>query len=219
MSLLSRSSFLIIFMALALMSCGSHVDSDNNNITNQVKTDTPNQPAISDYQEFSTKFNPQALPLALPLKSDDNKPQELDKKFIKSVLNVNITPAFGTEDILPGLSDNMDGAKYFACSKVKLDSFTGYIVYKAGEDDYYFLCLFDKTGKFTDGMCVAFKEGTDADGTVREAALNDDGSIEISQHNIIKGKPEREGSERHFYEITNEGKIRDLKSNAAPSHA
>jgi hypothetical protein len=217
MSLLSRSPFLSILMAFALFSCDSHVDS---NTTSQVKVvDVPNQPTPSDYQEFSTKFNLQTLPLALPFKSAEDKQQELDKKFIKSVLNGTITPAFGTEDILPGLSDNIDAAKYYACAKVKLDSFSGYIVHKAGEDDYYFLCLFDKTGKYTDGMCVAFTEGTDADGTIREAAVNDDGSIEISQHNIVKGKPEREGAERHFYEITNDGKIRDLKSNAEPSHA
>ena len=217
MSLLSRSPFLIIFMALAITSCNSQVDSTNNTTT--VKADTPNQPATSDYKEFSSKFNLANLPLALPFKADEDKSQELDKKFIKTLLNVNITPAFGTEDILPAMGDNIEGAKYYACAKVKLDSFSGYIVHKAGEDDYYFLCVFDKSGKFTDGMCVAFKEGNDADGTLREAALNDDGSIEISQRNIVKGKPEREGAERHFYEITNEGKIRDLKSNAQPSHA
>ena len=216
MSLLFRSSFLSILLAFGLMSCNSHVDSNTNN---PVKTEVVAQPAPSDYQEFSTKFNPKALPLALPFKTEDDKQPELDKKFIKSVLNVRITPAFGTEDILPAISDNIEGAKYYACGKVKLDSFSGYIIHKAGEDDYYFICLFDKSGKFTDGMCVAFKEGTDADGTIREASLNDDGSIEISQRNIVKGKPEREGAERHFYEITNDGRIRDLKSNAEPSHA
>src|ERR1035441_4365425 len=98
MSHFFRSSSLIILMALALMSCGSHVDSYNNTTASQVKTDAPNQPGQSDYQEFSTKFNLQVLPLALPLKSDDIKPMELDKKFIKTVLNVNFTPAFGTPD-------------------------------------------------------------------------------------------------------------------------
>jgi len=216
MSLLFRSSFFSILLACGFMGCASHVDS---NATNPAKTEVVAQPAPSDYEEFSTKFNLQALPLALPFKTEEDKQAELDKKFVKTVLNVNITPAFGSEDILPAISDNMEGAKYYACAKVKLDSFSGYIIHKAGEDDYYFICLFDKNGKFTDGMCVAFKEGTDADGTIREASLNDDGSIEISQRNIVKGKPEREGAERHFYEITNNGRIRDLKSNAEPSHA
>src|SRR6185437_408842 len=171
------------------------------------------------YQEFAMKFKQQTLPLALPVKTGTSNPQELDKKYISSVLNGNFTPAFGNEDILPGLSDNSDAAKYYACAKITLDSFSGYIVDKQGEDDYYYLCLFDKTGKFTDGMCISFKEGTDADGTARESAINEDGSIEISQYNIVKGKADHNGAERHFYEITNEGKIRDLKNNANPPHA
>ena len=203
-------------LALALTAChNSHPDS---NQTSEVTTAVTNPASQSDYQDFVLKFKSQTLPMALPLNTEEAKPLELDKKYIKAILSVNFTPAFGTEDILPALSDNIDGVKYFACGKVKLDSFSGYIVYKQGEDDYYYLCLFDRNGKFTDGMCIAFREGSNADGTIRESSINDDGSIEISQYNEAQGKPDREGAERHFYEITNQGKIRDLKSNAEPSH-
>jgi len=82
-----------------------------------------------------------------------------------------------------------------------------------------FCVFFDKKGKFTDGTWIAFTEGSNDDGTVREASINDDGSIEISQYNILKGKADRTGAERHFYEITPQGKIRDLKENSTPGNA
>ncbi len=216
MSIGFKSPILMAWMALSLVSCtGNHTDS---NQTSDTKTLVTSEAGGGAYQEFAMNFKLQPLPLALPVNADTGKARELDRKYIKGILDVHLTPAFGNEDILPELSDNMDAAKYYACARVTLDSFSGYIVDKQGEDDYYYLCLFDKNGRFTDGMCIAFKEGTDADGTARESAINEDGSIEISQYNIVKGKPDHEGAERHFYEITNEGKIRDLKNNASPSH-
>ncbi len=218
MSSLYRSSILIIIAGFGFFACNSNHDQTSNQ-TNQANQPAATASTVSEFQEFTAKFKSKPLPLALPGNVDADSAKELDKKYIKDILNSTFSPAFGSEDVLPGIADNMDAAKYFSCGSVKLDSFTGYIIHKEGEDDYYFLCLFDKSGKFTDGMCIAFKEGSNDDGTIRESSINDDGSIEISQHNMTSGKRDPEGAERHFYEITNEGKIRDLKNNASPSHA
>jgi len=217
MSSVYRSSIFLIIASLCIVSCSNSHDTPNNQ-ANQTNSPAATAASVNEYQEFDQKFKTQVLPVALPGNMNSDSAKELDKKYIKDLLSAGFSLAFGTEDVLPGITDNMDAVKYFSFGKVKLDSFSGYIIRKEGEDDYYYLCLFDKTGKFTDGMCIAFKEGSDDDGTVRQSSINDDGSIEISQHNMIKGKRDLEGAERHFYEITNEGKIRDLKNDANPSH-
>ena len=218
MSSAQWSSIFTIIASIALISCSGSHDNPSDQSSNQTLSPAATAASISEYQEFIQKFKAQALPVALPGNNDADSAKELDKKYIKDLLNGNFSLAFGTEDVLPGIADNLDEVKYFTCGKVKLDSFSGYIIHKEGEDEYYYLCLFDKTGRFTDGMCIAFKEGTNVDGTIRQSSINDDGSIEISQHNMIKGKRDMEGSERHFYEITTDGKIRDLKNDANPSH-
>ena len=175
----------------------------------------------SEYQEFSQKFTARNLPFALPGDMDDKNATELDKKYIKDLLTVAFTPAFGKDDVLPGLNDNIDvpTTKYYSSVKLKLDSFDAYVIHKQDDDDYFFLCIFDKQGRFMDGTCIAFTEGSDADGTIREASINEDCSIEISQHNVLNGKVDQSEAERHFYVITSHGKIRDLKENAISGNA
>ena len=218
MNLDLRSCAFVCGILFALTACNSNSQQSTGLNTNTSVQTAPATANPSEFAEFVQKFKPHALPYALPTDIKDDKDNELDKKYVKDLLTQAVTPAFGSEDVLPGIADNIDAAKYHSCASLKLDSFTGYIIHKEGDDDYYFLYLFDKSGKCTDGMCIAFTEGSNDDGTIREAAINDDGSIEISQSNVQKGKADNESAERHFYEITVDGKIHDLKSNANPSN-
>jgi hypothetical protein len=208
-----RALLLYFGLAISLIACHS-----NSNSTSQSTNQVSGQPANpSEYQEFVSKFKDHAPPVSVPADMEDKT--QLDKKFIADMLAIEFTPAFGSEDILPAINDNIETAKYFAGARIKLDSVDAFIIHKQGEDDYYFLCLFDKTGKLTDGTCIAFTEGTTADGSVRQASIDKDGSFEISQFDVIKGKPDKASSERHFYEVTSKGKIRDLKENANPANS
>jgi hypothetical protein len=200
-------------LLIIISSCRTSTNSPEQT-TGQVQEQKVNP---TEYQEFAGKFVAHVLPFSVP--GDIDNKSDLDKKFIRDMLSATFTPAFGGEDILPSISDNIDNSKYFAGPKLKIDSFNAYVIHKQGEDDYYFLCLFDKNGRFTDGTWIAFTEGSDDDGTIRQASINKDGSIEISQYNVLKGKPDRTSSERHFYEITSQGKIRDLKENANPANS
>jgi hypothetical protein len=213
-----KNTAFIFGIALLLFGCRSTPKAGE---TNDGSVETGQPVNATEYQEFSHKFKARDLPFALPGDATTAKDTELDKKYIKAMLAADFMRAFGKEDEVPRITENIDDAKtkYFAGAKLKLDSFDGYIIHKQGDDDYYFLCLFDKQGKFTDGTWIAFTEGTNDDGTIREASINADGSIEISQYNVLKGKPDKGSAERHFYEITNKGKIRDLKENASQGNA
>jgi len=208
----------VLLLALLLSACHSSAPNSTGQ-ADQPATSNPTATANpSEYQEFALKFPLQKMPCNLPGDFQKNG-TELDKKYVKDLLSGSFTPAFGHEDILPSITDNVEAAKYFAGGRLKLDSFDGYVVHKQADDDYYFLCIFDKQGNFTDGTWIAFTEGSNDDGTVREASINDDGSIEISQYDVLKGKPNQSGAERHFYIITSQGKIKDMKENATPAHA
>jgi hypothetical protein len=201
-----------------LISCHSSTP----NAVQDNSSGNPGNPAVkSEYDEFASKFKAAKLPYNLPGDAQEGNSPELDKKYVKNFLSSKFSPALSEDlDGLPGITDNMESAKYYACAKLKLDSFDGYIVFKQNEDAYYFLCIFDRKGNFTDGTWISFTEGSESDGTVREAAINNDGSLEIivSQYNVTNGKPEKNAAEHHFFEVTSTGKIRDMKENTNPAH-
>src|SRR6185312_5823677 len=98
MTSLYRSSILIIVSGFGLFACNSNHDQTSNQ-TNQVNTPAPTATSVSEFQEFTAKFKSKALPLALPGSVDADSAKELDKKYIKDILNSTFSPAFGSEDV------------------------------------------------------------------------------------------------------------------------
>jgi hypothetical protein len=167
----------------------------------------------SGFPEFIKNFVDLHLPFLLPQEkkaADDEINSEQISAFFAGK---NFQFPFGKTKDIPDPGVNMESNHYFYVGKFeRVQGVTVLLIEKetSDKDDYYYAATFSDSGEFIDGMCIAFREGTDKMAIERKGNIGDDFSIEIRQ-NGVGAEEGRTNGQSAFFELTSEGRIVPIK--------